>query len=326
MAFNVEYFASELGRTGVARASHFMFVINLPNPTTNPGIFQNEIGQKFKKIIEDRSSGLEFFSTEYASHLALRCDRVSMPGRIVVSSPYKEGNMGLVREYPTNAVYQPVDASFILSKNLEEKVFFEAWQDLIVGHHRTDRTEFESKSLNYLGNFTTSCDILQFEEVPQPDSQGILGFKGIYKIELKEAYPRTIQDMQADWASSEIQRLNVVFDYKFYQDEIIGQVDKRFANTGRVPGQRFGTASQRSAISKAAPVLAGAIADRAGLTQRQTAFLTGAASAAYGLWNKINPGTTKVTGQPDQTRNSIRTGNGRSGSGTNRTTTVFTSP
>ena len=326
MAFNVELFASELGRTGVARASHFMFVVNLPNPSTNPGIFDNEVGQKFKKIIEDRSSGLEFFSTEYASHLALRCDRVSMPGRIVISSPYKEGNLGLIREYPTNAVYQPVDASFILSKNMEEKVFFEAWQDLIVGHHRTDRTEFESKSLNYLGNHTTSCDIIQFEEVPQPDARGILGFKGIYRIELKQAYPRTIQDMQADWASSEIQRLNVVFDYKFYQDEIIGQVDKRFANTGRVPNQRFGSASARSAISKAAPVLAGAIADRAGLTQRQTAFLTGAATAAYGLYNKINPGTTKIAGQVDQARNSIRTGNGRSGSGRNRTTTVFTSP
>jgi len=132
--------------------------------------------------------------------------------------------------------------------------------------------------------------------------------------------------MQGDWASTDIQRLNVVFDYKYYTDEIIGQVDKRFANTGRVPNQRFGSTFSRSAISKAAPVLAGAIADRAGLTQRQTAFLTGASAAAYGLWNKINPGTTKIAGQTDQARNSIRTGNGRSGAGRNRTQTVFTSP
>ena len=306
MAFNVEYFASELGRTGVARQSHFIFVVNLPNPVSNPGIFENEIGQKFKRIIEDRNSGLEFFSTEYSSHLALRCDRVSMPGRIVISSPYKEGNLGLIREYPTNVVYQPVDASFILSKNLEEKVFFEAWQDLIVGHHRTDDNDLQAKSLNYLANFTRTCEILQFEEVPQPDAQGVLGFKGIYKISLKEAYPRTIQDMQGDWGSTDIQRLNVVFDYKYYQDDIIGQVDKRFANTGRVPNQRFGSFFTRKGITQGATVLAGAVADRAGLTQRQTAFLTGAATAAYGLWNKVNPGVPKITGQADPTRKSIR--------------------
>ena len=307
MAFNVEYFASELGRTGVARQSHFMFVVNLPNETSNPDLFKNRVGQRFKKIIEDRNNGLEFFSTEYSSHLALRCDRVSMPGRIIISSPYKEGNMGLVREFPTNAVYQPVDASFILSKNMEEKVFFEAWQDLIVGHHRTDeKGDLENKSLNYLSNFVRNCEILQFEEVPQPDAQGILGFKGIYKINLQEAYPRTIQDMQGDWASTDIQRLNVVFDYKYYQDEIIGQVDKRFANTGRVPNQRFGSFFTRTGIAQGATVLAGAVADRAGLTQRQTAFLTGAATAAYGLWNKVNPGVPKITGQADPTRKSIR--------------------
>ena len=35
---------------------------------------------------------------------------------------------------------------------------------------------------------------------------------------------------------------------------------------------------------------------------------------------------TKIAGQTDQARNSIRTGNGRSGAGRNRTQTVFTSP
>jgi hypothetical protein len=116
-----------------------------------------------------------------------------------------------------------------------------------------------------------------------------------------------------------------VFDYKYYQDDIIGQVDKRFANTGRVPGQRFGTTSARSAISKAAPVLAGAIADRAGLSQRQTAFLTGAATAAYGLWNKVNPSDiTKIAGQPDQARQAIRK-NKPTGL-RSRSTSVFTTP
>ena len=283
--FNIENFAASIGRTGVARASHFMFVINVPSNQNKP-LNSNLIGRQFLENIRNLGTAWENYGT---THLAFRCDRVSMPGRIVISSPYKEANYGLIREYPTNVVYQPVDASFILSKNLQEKVFFEIWQDLIVGNHRTlgdtnDRRD-HTKDLNYLSNYTTSCTIMQFEELPRSEASGsggdATGLNPIYSQELIECYPRTIQDMQADWGSQEIQRLNVVFDYKYYKDRIHYEVDKRFATDGR---RRFGRATVRSGIEQGAAVLAGQVAARSGLTQRQQAFLTGATTAALNIF------------------------------------------
>ena len=284
--FNIENFAASIGRTGVAKASHFMFIINVPSSQNKPNLTQNLIGRTFIQEVQKLGTTWETYGT---THIAFRCDRVSMPGRIVISSPYKEGNYGLLREYPTNVVYQPVDASIILSKNLQEKVFFELWQDLIVGHHRTQGDDFDSaqhtKDLNYLSNYTTSCTIMQFEELPRSETSGSggdpTGLNPIYSQELIECYPRTIQDMQADWGSQEIQRLNVVFDYKYYKDKIHYEVDKRFATDGR---RRFGRSTVRTGIEQGAAVLAGQVAARSGLTQRQQAFLTGATTAAVNIF------------------------------------------
>lgn len=288
MGFNIENFSAAIGTTGVARAAHFMFIVSVPTNITNPGITQNIIGQKFLNNKAAASFEWEGYGTK---HLAFRCDRISMPGRIIISSPYKEGNLGLLREYPTNVTYQPVDASIILSKNMQEKVFFELWQDLIVGSHRTDGDqnayEDNTKDLNYLENYTTTCSIMQFEELPKSSPSGAGGdpnasnYSPIYKIDLQECYPRTIQDMQADWGSQDIQRLNVVFDYKYFKDEIKYEVDKNFATD---PRQRFGRATVRTGIEQGAAVLAGQVAQRSGLTQRQQAFLTGATTAAVNIF------------------------------------------
>ena len=291
MGFNIENFSAAIGSTGVAKAAHFMFIVNVPTNINNPSIAQNKIGREFLNVKSGSNFEWEGYGTK---HLAFRCDRVSIPGRIIISSPYKEGNLGLLREYPTNVTYQPVDASIILSKSMQEKVFFEIWQDLIVGHHRTVRSgdtnaaEDATKDLNYISNFTTTCTIMQFEELPKSSPSGAGGnpdtsnYRPIYKLDLIECYPRTIQDMQGDWASQDIQRLNVVFDYKYFQDEIKYEVDKSFATD---PRQRFGWSTVRTGIEQGAAVLAGQVAQRSGLTQRQQAFLTGATTAAVNIFN-----------------------------------------
>ena len=288
MGFNIENFSAAIGTTGVAKAAHFMFIVNVPTKITNPGITENLIGQKFLNNKTAAAFEWEGYGTK---HLAFRCDRISMPGRIIISSPYKEGNLGLLREYPTNVTYQPVDASIILSKSMQEKVFFELWQDLIVGSHRTDSDRLavrdNTKDLNYLENYTTTCTIMQFEELPKSSPSGAGGdpnasnYNPIYQIDLQECYPRTIQDLQADWGSQDIQRLNVVFDYKYFEDKINYEVDKSFATD---PRQRFGRSTVRTGIEQGAAVLAGQVAQRSGLTQRQQAFLTGATTAAVNIF------------------------------------------
>ena len=205
-----ETHAGTINRNGVAHISHFMLTFSAPSNVF--GNFSNKIGQEFQK----QKVNFVGWETEGVTNLAFRCERVTLPGRIIITSPYKEGNYGLNREYPTNAVYQPVDATFLMSEDYSEKIFFELWQDLIIGHHRTlgdVTTQGSVKELNYMENYTCSMTIHAFSVTGGRD-----GLKPVYSCELREAYPRTIQDLQMDWSANDLVRLNVVFDYKYFAD------------------------------------------------------------------------------------------------------------
>ena len=222
-------FSGVINRTGIAKLSHFMITFSAPSTTMGKSL-NNNIGKAFQ---EDKAN---------------RCDRVSLPGRIIVTSPYKEANYGLSREYPTNAVYQPVDATFIMSEDYSEKIFFELWQDLIIGPHRERgdlATQFGTKDLNYLDNFTCQITIHCFSEVG-----GRQGLKEVYNCTLQEAYPRTIQDLQLDWSANDVARLNVVFDYKYFRDESFNEIESSAK-------PRLGGFFSRSGLGAAAASLGG---------------------------------------------------------------------
>tara|TARA_R100001126_G_scaffold92847_1_gene62934 strand:- start:1117 stop:2037 length:921 start_codon:yes stop_codon:yes gene_type:complete len=208
-----------INQGGVAPLSHFMLTFSAPAGTpfaVQSGRKTNFIEKAFLKEKEKFVS----WDQQGITNLAFRCERVSLPGRIIISSPFKEGNIGLVREYPTNTVYQPVDATFLMSKDYSEKIFFEVWQDLIVGPHRVsgdNNPQVVSRNLNYIDNYTCSMTIHCFRP------EGGRNFKEVYRCTLREAYPRTIQDIQMDWSANDLVRLNVVFDYKYFEDETTEQ-------------------------------------------------------------------------------------------------------
>jgi len=212
-------FEGTINRTGVAKLSHFMLTFSAPTAGLGK-LLNNNIGSAFR---QDSKARFVAWETEGIQNLAFRCERVSLPGRIVVTSPYKEANYGLIREYPTNAVYQPVDATFLMSEDYSEKIFFELWQDLIIGPHRARgdlATQHGTKDLNYMDEFTCNMTIHTFSEVG-----GRSGLKEVYNCSLQEAYPRTIQDLQLDWSSNDVVRLNVVFDYKYFQDQSFNEIE-----------------------------------------------------------------------------------------------------
>ena len=121
MPYDVDKHRGNINKHGVSKASSFLLLISTPTDALD---------------VDSQGGAMEWEEQGYF-HLAFRCENITLPGRIIITSPYKEGNYGLNREYPTNAVYQPVSATFVLSRDLREKIFFEIWQDLIVGNHRS---------------------------------------------------------------------------------------------------------------------------------------------------------------------------------------------
>jgi hypothetical protein len=315
--FNVSKFSGELNRTGVAYQSHFLVFFQVPitrlvgrgtSLNSDPGSRnQNALSDIFNEQLSRLSDGNFTWSDGAMQHFALRIDRVNIPGRIIISSPYKEGNYGLTREYPTNAVYQPVDVSVIMSKDFNEKIFFEQWQDLIIGPHRTHDDldgRLGVRDLNYISNYATSLTIVQFNNLNKETDTGekssilenIIGFMfggggfrpgdpvPVYSCTLQEAYPRTIQDIQGDWGSNDIHRLNVVFDYKYFKDKKIGPPIQKIARQDPTFFERLA----QKGITQGASVLLGDVARRAGLSQKQQAFLTGATTVARQVFGSVN--------------------------------------
>jgi len=211
-----------INRGGVAKSSHFMLTFTAPSSGAFAGrTLKNDIGLKF---LEEKGK-IVTWEQEGLTNIAFRCERITLPGRIIITSSYKEGNYGLNREYPTNAVYQPVDATFLMSSDYSEKIFFELWQDLIVGHTRTQgdvNPRASTKDLNYISNFTCQMQIHCFDSVGGRGGSPTL--QQGYSCTLHEAYPRTIQDIQLDWGANDLVRLNVVFDYKYFEDQQLREI------------------------------------------------------------------------------------------------------
>ena len=258
--------AGIINRNGVAKLSHFMLTLSAPSTSMSDKSFSNLIGTQFNK----ERQNFVGWDQEGFNNLAFRCERVTLPGRIIITSPYKEGNYGLSREYPTNAVYQPVDATFLMSEDYSEKIFFELWQDLIVGGHRllgdANNLENSVKELNYISNYTCSMTIHAFSEVG-----GDEGLKEVYSCVLQEAYPRTIQDLQMDWSANDLVRLNVVFDYKYF-------TDTSYRNIESSAKPRTGGFLNRSGIGAAIGSLGGRAIS--GLSPRTQQAVTGVVSGA----------------------------------------------
>ena len=210
-------FTSEIGKSGVAKPSHFMVVFTTPlaliGDRRRGQHLSNIIGKHFK---EETSKFFQFEQQGF-NHICFRAERVNLPGRIILTSPYKEGNIGLVSEYPTNVAYQPIDMSIIMSEDYSEKIFFEVWQDLIVGAHRRKGDVFPDggvRELNYHSNYTCIMSITTFSDAVGRSRE----MEGVHQCILQEVYPRTIQDVPLDWGSNDVARLNVTFQYKYFSD------------------------------------------------------------------------------------------------------------
>ena len=275
MPYDVDKHRGNINKHGVSKASSFLLLISTPTDALDTNKFKNRIGETFKRLKDEESQGgaMEWEEQGYF-HLAFRCENITLPGRIIITSPYKEGNYGLNREYPTNAVYQPVSATFVLSRDLREKIFFEIWQDLIVGNHRSvgDTNEnFSTRELNYIHNHTSTVTINVYDEVGRGQRQLT------YTCILEEAYPRTINDISLDWGSNDVSKMNVLFDYKYFLDAIIKPISNDVPSAA--DRANFFTTS---GLAQGAAVLGGRAV--AGMTQKQQMFITGAAAAGARLF------------------------------------------
>jgi hypothetical protein len=254
MAFGIDQFASEIGRSGVAKTSDFLVEITVP-----PMAFSS-----------------------VAQAMMLRIEQVSIPSRTLTT--FQQNYYGPPRDIPYRFVSSPITLTILLSEDMREREFFMKWQDLFIGDRRSPvplRPE-AIYDCGYFKDCVGTVTIKQYGTSPgfQGRSQGsslfgdikdaaeAFGFNTsailnplglnlfgsssggkkdpteLYKIDLVEAFPITVNEIQMNWGDDQIAKLQVEIRYTYMTEkhpasDITGAVQKSFLRKGIEAFQRF---------------------------------------------------------------------------------------
>ena len=140
-------------------------------------------------------------SSNIPNTLRLVCESVSLPAKSLASVPHDI--YGPPREMPYRETFTESALSFYLDDEFTVKYFFDIWQANIVSP--------TTNNVNYWDNYTSSITIDRLSN----EATDMLNSNSTYKIELLEAYPSAVGEVQLGHAmGSDILKLSVTFKYK----------------------------------------------------------------------------------------------------------------
>jgi hypothetical protein len=164
--------------------------------------FKNELARpsRFDVVITQPSGFLgAYFNT--TRQLTYRCETAELPGKTYVTHDQKI--YGVVQKFPYQHSYNDMNLTFVVSDDMAEKTFFDGWMDLI---SPTNTYNFE-----YKDNYKTTVIITQYNQQDKPTK----------KIELLEAYPITVNQLDLDWSTDGHHKLTVVMAYTYWKEMAI---------------------------------------------------------------------------------------------------------
>lgn len=141
-------------------------------------------------------AALRLYSPNDVSTFNLMCDSVQLPGMSYSTNPNR--TYGESREVPYERLFDNITLSFYVDTDMKIKEFFDDWQRNIM-----DPT---TRMFNYYNEYISEMDI----------TVDNLEDKEIYAIKLYECYPKTIGQIQLDYAAKDIMKLSVTFAYKYW--------------------------------------------------------------------------------------------------------------
>ena len=139
-----------------------------------------------------------------SQRLTFRCENANLPGRTISTTDQKIYN--IVEKFPNQTSYQDMDMTFIVGGDMAEKQFFDAWLELI-----NPTTNFNFK---YKGDYATSVTINQYD----------VNNNLTYTIELVDAFPIAINQMDLDWSNDGVHKLTVVFAYTYWKNNSLNNI------------------------------------------------------------------------------------------------------
>jgi hypothetical protein len=128
--------------------------------------------------------------------LTLLCDSVSIPGLSVITN--NVAVYGEERQMPTQRLFSDMTMTFYVDHNMEVKRIFDLWMDMIINPR--------TRSAYYYEDYIANIELYVHDR----------NFNVTYKVALFECYPKAIQQIDMSYASRDVLKMQINFEYKYY--------------------------------------------------------------------------------------------------------------
>lgn len=148
-----------------------------------------------------------------AKNLIYRCENANLPGRTFATLEQKIGS-NPIEKYPYQTTYNDLDLTFIVDDDMNQKVFFDAWLNFINPTY--------NYNFRYKGDYSTAITINQYDVTNEIS----------YSINLYDAYPVSMNQMDLDWSSDGYHKINVTFAYTYWTNNSLQAYGMQLVDAG----------------------------------------------------------------------------------------------
>ena len=141
-----------------------------------------------------------------ARRLTFRCEEANLPGRTLSTAELKIGSSPN-EKYPYGTTFNDIDLTFIVDDTMEQRTFFDDWMNYINPNY--------SWNLRYKEDYATVITINQY------DAQN----RNSYSVNLYEAFPISINQMDLSWGTEGYHKLVVTFAYTSWSNADLDTTD-----------------------------------------------------------------------------------------------------
>lgn len=148
-----------------------------------------------------------------ARNLTYRCENAQLPGRTFATTEQKIGS-NPVEKYPYLSTFNDIDLTFIVDDDMQQKLFFDAWLNFINPQY--------NYNFRYKGDYSTVITINQYD----------LKNDVTYSVNLYDAYPVSVNQLDLDWSSDTHHKLVVTFAYTYWKNNSIQSLGMELIDAG----------------------------------------------------------------------------------------------
>ena len=148
-----------------------------------------------------------------AKNLVYRCENANLPGRTFATTEQKIGS-NPIEKYPYQTTFNDMDLTFIMDDDMQQKVFFDAWLNYI--------NPLYNYNMRYKSDYSTVITVNQYDVTNQLS----------YSINLYDAYPVSMNQMDLSWAEEGYHKLSVTFAYTYWQNNSLQAVGMELVDAG----------------------------------------------------------------------------------------------